>query len=81
MEREKNMKELSGKEEEMKKFGEGSEFGSDDSEEERRKKKGIVRRKYRKEDKNWILKVGGKTGKKFRGNREGGIGENELKFK
>lgn len=76
MERENNMKEFRGTEEEMPKFGAGSEFGRDAREEARRKKHGIVSRKYRPEDQPWILKVGGKTGKKFRGNREGGIGEN-----
>ncbi|KAJ4448659.1 hypothetical protein ANN_00049 [Periplaneta americana] len=57
-------------------FGAGSEFGRDAREEARRKKYGIVSRKYRPEDQPWILKVGGKTGKKFRGNREGGVAEN-----
>jgi Transcription initiation factor IIF, alpha subunit (TFIIF-alpha). len=45
-------------------FGAGSEFGRDAREEARRKKHGIVSRKYRPEDQPWILKVGGKTGKK-----------------
>ncbi|XP_069700549.1 general transcription factor IIF subunit 1 isoform X2 [Periplaneta americana] len=76
MERENNMKEFRGTEEEMPKFGAGSEFGRDAREEARRKKYGIVSRKYRPEDQPWILKVGGKTGKKFRGNREGGVAEN-----
>lgn len=76
MERENNMKDFRGTEEEMPKFGAGSEFGRDAREEARRKKYGIVSRKYRPEDQPWILKVGGKTGKKFRGNREGGIAEN-----
>ncbi|PNF20227.1 hypothetical protein B7P43_G16184 [Cryptotermes secundus] len=57
-------------------FGAGSEFGRDAREEARRKKYGIVSRKYRPEDQPWILKIGGKTGKKFRGNREGGVAEN-----
>jgi transcription initiation factor TFIIF subunit alpha len=45
-------------------FGAGSEFGRDAREEARRKKFGIVSRKYRPEDQPWILKIGGKTGKK-----------------
>jgi transcription initiation factor TFIIF subunit alpha len=45
-------------------FGAGSEFGRDAREEARRKKYGIVSRKYRPEDQPWILKIGGKTGKK-----------------
>ncbi|XP_021921063.1 general transcription factor IIF subunit 1 isoform X2 [Zootermopsis nevadensis] len=77
MERENNMREFrGGTEEEMPKFGAGSEFGYDAREEARRKKYGIVSRKYRPEDQPWILKIGGKTGKKFRGNREGGVAEN-----
>ena len=34
-------------------------------EEARRKKFGIISRKYKPEDQPWILKVGGKTGKKY----------------
>lgn len=45
-------------------FGAGSEFGRDAREEARKKKFGIVARKYRPEDQPWILKVGGKNGKK-----------------
>lgn len=45
-------------------FGAGSEYGRDLREEARRKKFGIVARKYKPEDQPWILKVGGKTGKK-----------------
>ncbi|EZA54952.1 General transcription factor IIF subunit [Ooceraea biroi] len=76
MERENNMKEYKGLEEEMPKFGAGSEFGRDAREEARRKKYGITSRKYKPEDQPWILKSGGKTGKKFKGIREGGISEN-----
>ncbi|XP_019698941.1 general transcription factor IIF subunit 1 [Harpegnathos saltator] len=76
MERENNMKEYKGIEEEMPKFGAGSEFGRDAREEARRKKFGITSRKYKPEDQPWILKAGGKTGKKFKGIREGGISEN-----
>lgn len=45
-------------------FGAGSEYGRDMREEARRKKFGIISRKYKPEDQPWILKVGGKTGKK-----------------
>ncbi|CAK9832922.1 General transcription factor IIF subunit 1 [Anthophora retusa] len=76
MERENNMKEYKGIEEEMPKFGAGSEFGRDAREEARRKKFGITSRKYKPEDQPWILKSGGKTGKKFKGIREGGVSEN-----
>lgn len=76
MERENNMKEYKGMEEEMPKFGAGSEFGRDAREEARRKKYGITSRKYKPDDQPWILKSGGKTGKKFKGIREGGVSEN-----
>ncbi|CAK1600295.1 unnamed protein product [Parnassius mnemosyne] len=76
MERENNIKEFKGIEEEMPKFGAGSEYGRDMREEARRKKFGIISRKYKPEDQPWILKVGGKTGKKFKGIREGGVSEN-----
>ncbi|XP_026764642.1 general transcription factor IIF subunit 1 [Galleria mellonella] len=76
MERENNIKEFKGLEEEMPKFGAGSEYGRDVREEARRKKFGIISRKYKPEDQPWILKVGGKTGKKFKGIREGGVSEN-----
>lgn len=75
MERENNMKEYKGIDEEMPKFGAGSEFGRDAREEARKKKFGIVSRKYKPDDQPWILKAGGKTGKKFKGIREGGVGE------
>lgn len=76
MERENNMKEYKSIEEEIPKFGAGSEFGRDAREEARRKKYGITSRKYKPEDQPWILKSGGKTGKKFKGIREGGVSEN-----
>ncbi|XP_026466359.1 general transcription factor IIF subunit 1 isoform X2 [Ctenocephalides felis] len=76
MERENNMKEFKGLEEEQPKFGAGSEFGRELKEEARRKKFGIVAKKYKPEDQPWILKAGGKGGKKFKGIREGGVSEN-----
>ncbi|XP_058452815.1 general transcription factor IIF subunit 1 [Malaya genurostris] len=77
MERENNLKEFKGFEEDMPKFGAGSEFNRDLREEARRKRYGIIAKKYRPEAQPWILKAGGKKdGKKFRGIREGGVGEN-----
>lgn len=76
MERENNLKEFKGPDDDQPKFGAGSEFGRDAKEEARRKKYGIITKKYRPEDQPWILRVGGKTGKKFKGIREGGVGEN-----
>lgn len=76
MERENNMKEFRGMDEDMPKFGAGSEYNRDLREEVRKKKFGIISKKYRPEAQPWILKVGGKSGKKFKGIREGGVGEN-----
>lgn len=76
MERENNAREYKGYDEEMPKFGAGSEFGRDAREEARRKRFGITARKYKPENQPWILKTDGKNGKKFKGIREGGIGEN-----
>lgn len=77
MERENNnLKESRGIEEETPKFGAGSEYNRDQKEEARRKKFGIIAKKYNPDAQPWILKVGGKLGKKFRGIREGGVSEN-----
>lgn len=77
MERENNMREFKNvNDEEIPKFGAGSEYNRDLKEEVRRKKFGIISRKYRPEAQPWILKVGGKTGKKFKGIREGGVSDN-----
>ncbi|XP_017302272.1 general transcription factor IIF subunit 1 [Diaphorina citri] len=75
LERENNLRDIKV-EEEMPKFGAGSEFGREAKDEARRKKYGIIAKKYKPEDQPWILKSGGKTGKKFKGVREGGVGEN-----
>ncbi|XP_043479540.1 general transcription factor IIF subunit 1-like [Leptopilina heterotoma] len=75
MERENNLREYKGQDEDAPKFGAGSEFGRDAREEARKKKYGIISRKYKPEDQPWILKAGGKTGKKFRGIKEGGISQ------
>lgn len=58
------------------KFGAGSAFGKDQKEEARRKKLGIVSKKYRVEDQPWLMRIGGKGGKKFKGTKEGGVAEN-----
>uniref|UniRef100_A0A182T4H8 Transcription initiation factor IIF subunit alpha n=1 Tax=Anopheles maculatus TaxID=74869 RepID=A0A182T4H8_9DIPT len=76
MERENNQKEFKGIEEVMPKFGAGSEFNRDLREEARRKRFGIIAKKYKPEAQPWILRAGGKSGKMFRGIREGGVGEN-----
>lgn len=76
LERENNLKEFKGMDEDMPKFGAGSEYNRELREEVRRKKYGIVAKRYKPEAQPWILKVGGKSGKKFRGIREGGVGEN-----
>lgn len=76
MERENNLKEFKGVDEELPKYGAGSEFGREQREEARRKKYGYVARKYKPEDQPWILKQGGKSGKKFKGIREGGVSDN-----
>lgn len=76
LERENNMREFRGMDEETPKFGAGSEYNRDFREEVRRKKLGITARKYKADAQPWILKVDGKNGKKFRGIREGGVGEN-----
>ncbi|XP_018495007.1 general transcription factor IIF subunit 1 [Galendromus occidentalis] len=73
MERENNMKEYRTETDELPKHGAGSEYGRDLKEEARRKKFGIVRKKYNPDDQPWMLNVGGKHGKKFKGVREGGV--------
>lgn len=104
MERENSQRDTrQAMEEEMPKFGAGSEYHRDLKEELRRKKFGFTPRKFKqgktarvhtftsslcdrprtlisfhfhlKEAQPWILKVGGKNGKKFRGIREGGVSE------
>lgn len=74
--RENNMKEFKGTEEEMPRYGAGSEYGREQREEARRKKYGINVKKYRPEDQPWVLSVAGKNGRKFKGIREGGVSEN-----
>lgn len=77
MERERSVKQQEkAATEEAPKFGFGSEYGKDAKEEARRKKYGQYYRKNRGDDFPWVLRVGGKNGKKFKGTREGGVTEN-----
>ncbi|CAO1419958.1 unnamed protein product [Diamesa hyperborea] len=74
MERENNLKNFKGfQQEEQPKFGAGSEYNREAKEEARRKKYGINIKKYNADAQPWILEDGNK---KFRGTREGGIGDN-----
>ena len=45
-------------------FGAGNEFGKDMREEARRKKLGIVAKKHKPDSYPWLMRVGGKNGKK-----------------
>ena len=45
-------------------------------EEARRKKLGITRKVYDPEAQPWLMRVGGKGGRKYRGVREGGVTNN-----
>uniref|UniRef100_A0A8C0CCR2 Transcription initiation factor IIF subunit alpha n=1 Tax=Balaenoptera musculus TaxID=9771 RepID=A0A8C0CCR2_BALMU len=63
-------------EEEMPESGAGSEFNRRLREEARRKKYGIVLKEFRPEDQPWLLRVNGKSGRKFKGIKKGGVTEN-----
>ncbi|XP_036898587.1 general transcription factor IIF subunit 1 isoform X1 [Sturnira hondurensis] len=63
-------------EEEMPESGAGSEFNRKLREEARRKKYGIVLKEFRPEDQPWLLRVNGKSGRRFRGIKKGGVTEN-----
>ncbi|XP_050995615.1 general transcription factor IIF subunit 1 isoform X2 [Acomys russatus] len=63
-------------EEEMPESGAGSEFNRKLREEARRKKYGIVLKEFRPEDQPWLLRVNGKSGRKFKGIKKGGVTEN-----
>jgi len=58
------------------KFGAGSVFGKDIKEELRLKKLGINRKKYDPDAQPWLMRVNGKSGRKFKGIREGGVSNN-----
>lgn len=77
MVRENNKKEYKGINEDMPKFGAGSEFGREEREEARRKKFGYNRKRYDPDMQPWLMRIGGKKeGKHFRGQREGGVSDN-----
>jgi len=77
MVRENNMKTFSSQGAgEMPKHGAGSEFGREQKEEARKKKFGYVSKKYNPDDQPWLMRVGGKAGRKYRGVREGGVADN-----
>ncbi|KPM02669.1 general transcription factor IIF subunit 1-like protein [Sarcoptes scabiei] len=61
-------------EQQLPEFGAGSEYGRKEKEEARRRK--FDKRKMKQNNSPWILKIGGKQGKKYRGVREGGVTEN-----
>uniref|UniRef100_A0A8C8YEZ7 Transcription initiation factor IIF subunit alpha n=1 Tax=Prolemur simus TaxID=1328070 RepID=A0A8C8YEZ7_PROSS len=63
-------------EEEMPESGAGSEFNRKLREEARRKKYGVVLKEFRPEDQPWLLRVNGKSGRKFKGIKKGGVTEN-----
>lgn len=64
MEREVMFKDVKPEiEDERPEFGEGSEFGRKEREEARRRK--YQKRKHKSENSPWIMKVGGKQGKKY----------------
>ncbi|KAK2828981.1 hypothetical protein Q7C36_016971 [Tachysurus vachellii] len=75
MERDLSNRRMYG-EEETPEGAAGSEFGKKHREEARRKKFGIVTREFKVEDQPWILKVNGKSGRRFKGQKKGGVTEN-----
>ncbi|KAI1289821.1 General transcription factor IIF subunit 1 [Halotydeus destructor] len=81
LERENNQKEYKAShqvfgDDETPKFGAGSEFGREAKEEARKKKYGGRGKTYNPDDQPWLLRVNGKSGKRFKGLREGGVSEN-----
>ncbi|XP_064171352.1 general transcription factor IIF subunit 1 [Anguilla rostrata] len=76
MERDMSNRRMFGGEEDAAEGAAGSEFGKKQREEARRKKFGIVTREFRTEDQPWILKVNGKAGRRFKGQKKGGVTEN-----
>lgn len=77
MVRENNKKDFKSYEEEMPKFGAGSEFGREQREEARRKKFGMKKRVYNPDAQPWLMRIGSKKeGKTYKGVREGGVADN-----
>ncbi|MGH0186485.1 UNVERIFIED_CONTAM: hypothetical protein FKN15_021863, partial [Acipenser sinensis] len=62
--------------EEAPETGAGSEFGKKLREVSRRKKFGFVPREFKLEDQPWLLRVNGKAGRKFKGQKKGGVTDN-----
>lgn len=67
LERENNAREfkVGNGDDDIPKFGAGSEFGRDAKEEARRKRYGSRAKTYNPDDQPWLLRVGGKSGKRF----------------
>ncbi|XP_061080182.1 general transcription factor IIF subunit 1 isoform X2 [Conger conger] len=76
MERDMSNRRMFGGEDEAAEGAAGSEFGKKQREEARRKKFGIITREFRVEDQPWLLKVNGKAGRRFKGQKKGGVTEN-----
>ena len=57
-------------------YGEGSVYGRAAKEEARLKKRGINKTEYDPEAQPWLMKVGGKKGKKYKGIKQGGVSDN-----
>lgn len=62
MQRQRN--DMETKDDEMPKFGAGSEYGREQRQEARRKKRGYIKKGVKDEDLPWLLKTGGKGGKR-----------------
>ncbi|XP_043841519.1 general transcription factor IIF subunit 1-like [Dromiciops gliroides] len=75
MERDLSNKKLY-QQEEMPEYGAGSEFKRKLRDDAKRKKYGRVTKAFKPEDQPWLLKVNGKTGKRFKGMKKGGVTEN-----
>ncbi|XP_065511044.1 general transcription factor IIF subunit 1 isoform X2 [Caloenas nicobarica] len=63
-------------EDELPEAGAGSEFHRRLRDEARRRKLGIVLREFRAEEQPWLLRVNGRTGRRYRGVKKGGVTEN-----
>ncbi|XP_075715249.1 general transcription factor IIF subunit 1 isoform X1 [Rhinoderma darwinii] len=60
--------------------GAGSEYNRKLKEEARRRKYGIILREFKIEDQPWVLRVNGKSGRKYKGVKKGGVTENASYF-
>lgn len=75
LERENNQRVFEYTNSDQPEFGAGSEYGRAARQEQRRKKLGIAAARYSMGDQPWLLKIGGKSERNFKGIREGGAGE------